>query len=726
MKKRYIFAICLIFICVAILFSSLFCYLFLTKDTSLDYSKLSKSTLSVQMYDEEGNAIFPTSLKEETIAASLLPDYLKNAFIAVEDKRFYSHRGVDFIALLRAIKSNLSSKKIKQGGSTITQQLIKNTHLTSEKTLKRKLCEIKLARTLEKNCSKEQILEYYLNGIYFGNGNYGIQSAAKFYFGIPAQELSISQSACLAACINSPLNYNPLNPKCKNRRNLVLKLMLEQNFITEKEYSQAINEPIITQSTNNGDCFGNYANAALECALEHLNLSPYDSANIVINCYLKPKNQQILCDCMQEVNGGAIMLTPTGKVTAYFMPQGEYERPPASCIKPLLVYAPALEEGLINLQTPILDEKCTFGDYSPENYGAKYNGYVSVKQAIVNSLNVPAVKILQTVGVEKAKGYLQKLGITIEESGLNIALGGYFGGVKLTDLCAAYACFANGGNYFKPQFISSIYKNGKCVYQDTEGETRVFSQSTCALINDALTACSISGTAKAIGARSYPICAKTGTSGNKKGNTDCLTVCYSSTDVLGVWLGNKDNSLLPNAITGGVAARCASNILNELYDKSDPLPFEECDQVEWVDLCSLAYQNHSVMKAAPNQPKRYIFEGLFSKESAQMLPISDYFEPKLNNCNISVEKNSVLITFEKQKHVKVEIAQIVNGKKEVIASTDQSSFLQAVESEGKYQYILTPYVQTENSNKMYGESVTLPSVLIYSYDDIINTPWWEN
>ncbi len=230
-----------------LLLSIVICAVCVTAGYSLDAAKLIDTEYTAEFYDKNGREISAFSGENLVSEKEDIPSYVKNAFVAVEDKRFYSHKGVDLKALARAAFNNIKSFSFKEGASTISQQLIKNTHLTNEKTIRRKLIEFKLTRQLEKMFTKEEILEMYLNTIYFGKNSYGITAAAKNYFNKNVGELTLGEAAALAGVVKAPSAYSPANDigKCKERRNLVLKLMKEQNMISESERAKAAAEEIV-------------------------------------------------------------------------------------------------------------------------------------------------------------------------------------------------------------------------------------------------------------------------------------------------------------------------------------------------------------------------------------------------------------------------------------------------------------------------------------------------
>ena len=287
----------------------------LTKNTVLDHTKLIKTTQTIEIYSANGNLIDKKSsgIGGEYVKLNNLKNYTKNAFIAIEDRRYYSHNGIDLKRILGASLKNLKSMSFKEGASTISQQLIKNTHLSNEKTLKRKLNEIKLAISLENNYSKDEILELYLNTIYFGKGAYGIEDAAKTYFNKSASNLTLNESAMLAGIIKSPSTYSPLNnyDLALNRKNLVLKAMKDCNFITSSEYQLNVNKSV---SINQGKSspYTDYVSAAIS-ELEGSNIFfPYDNVTVKLYTYLDESLQKEI-SIKQTEYAQELMKKPVGK-----------------------------------------------------------------------------------------------------------------------------------------------------------------------------------------------------------------------------------------------------------------------------------------------------------------------------------------------------------------------------------------------------------------------------
>ena len=721
MRKKTVFWALLTPIFITFLCASLFLvYIFTGINAKLYEDKLIKTGLSVQFFDSENNEINAKLSAKERVDAHSLPPYVTQAFIAVEDKRFYSHNGIDFLGMARALKNNILSKSFKEGGSTITQQLIKNTHLTSEKTFSRKIKEMQLALKLERKYTKEQILDFYLNGVYFGEGVYGIVGACKNYFNKKAQDISLVEACALASTVKAPSVYNPRNAKCEERKNLVLKLMKEQGYISESEFESAKKEKIKTVEKENSD----YVSVCEKELFEKLNLSPYTNAQVKVYTYMQKDKQQVLNCTLDQMNQGAIIMSNNGKIEGYKIPQGDFERSPGSTIKPILIYAPAIEEGIVHLHTKVLDEKTSFNGYTPSNYNDKYYGWVSVKDSICKSLNVPAIKVLNALGTEKARLYVDKLNIHIKENGLSIALGSYNGGATLTNLCASYTPFSNSGEYYLPTSIKSIYLNGKQVYEDKIQANKVFNHGTVEIINDALAECAISGTAKAIGKKNYQVCAKTGTVGTEKCNTDAYSICYTSENVIAVRFCNADNSLMPNTITGGEVSKYANEILNGIYVNRQPADFKQSNEVSYVDMCKFSYNNGELALAESSLPKRYTFTAPVLTKYLKNLPISSLSNISFG-CQVEVHGDKVNFYTQKDSDVYYKI-EVKKGNEFIEIATDKEEnfYLQGL-VDGEYIFKITPYRKLDSSFVVFGDSVILPQLKITREDDFINSKWWE-
>lgn len=649
-----------------------------------------------------------------------LPEHVKNAFIAVEDKRFYSHGGIDCRALLRATKNNLLTLSLKEGGSTITQQLIKNTHLSGEKTLFRKMREYKLTKAAERELSKNQILEYYLNGIYFGENVYGVENAALRYFGKQAKNLTAAQSASLAATVKSPNYYNPAKEANSARRDLVLNLMREQNLLTEKEYSAAIKETysVLPQSKENSF----FKNACAEL-FSSCDVSPYSSAEIKVYTAYDEKLDKMLNDLFAGQNlASATVTNLRGEILAEKGNTGE-KRSPASLVKPVLVYAPAIEEKTVTLATKILDEKTDFSGYSPANANDEYNGWVSAEYALVHSLNVPACKILQSTGLNTAVKYAEKAGVKVSDKSLACALGALGNGVDLNELCSAYATFARGGAFTTAHYVKKATAGGKVIFSRTEDQKRIFSTATCEIINYALKECAKSGTAKALFGKSYPVCAKTGTNGNKNGNFDALCAAYTPNYVSLVRVSGNDEQTYCGT-SGGKVAALNGKILDFLESrKSEINEFPHSDDTVYAKLCKPSYNEQKLLLADPAAPERYCVSFPFIK-GTQPQEFSTEFSSPTASGSVNVNGDEATIKICKKDFVNCLIfRQSADGKVKIADLKKEKSFCEENLSVGKHAYFALPYYLSPDGETIYGKEFLIGE--IYVQNTAIPKDWWR-
>ena len=529
--------------------------IFNNEHINIDFSKLDNLSKQVALYDANNKLISSNNINGVwAIDVNNLKDFTKNAFIAIEDKDFYKHHGLNYKRIAKAFFNNISHGYAKEGASTITQQLIKNTYLSNEKTINRKIKEAALALDLEKKYSKDQILSAYLNIIYFGNNAYGIEQASKVYFGHDACTLTLAESATLAGIIKSPLLYSPISNKanCKKRRNLVLSQMLSQGFISKDEYNNAITEDIIiTTQKDNNSLFDYFATKEAMNVL-HMDESTLYNSDLKIYTTQDPQMQDYMCLSMQPTNkqnqycSGMVINSQTGAVLACAstLPSvnAEIGRSPASLIKPILCYASAIENNILSPASPILDEQITFDNYSPHNIGDKYVGWTDVRYSLAHSLNIPAIKTLEYVGIKKAKSFASRFGLEFNKNDnhLALALGSMQNGVTLPQIVSAYSVFANQGKQAKLHFISKIInKDGQILYQYHPKAQQVCTASTAFLINDMLKDSAQYGTAKKLAYLNLPLASKTGTNGANDGtNTDAWNITYNSKFCTGFWYGN--------------------------------------------------------------------------------------------------------------------------------------------------------------------------------------------
>lgn len=738
--KKFFFA-ALLLVLVGIL--AAFAYYFtVTAGAKLESDKLALSESFAEVFDAENEKTAEISFlgSDKKVRLSEVPESVRFAFIAAEDKKFYSHHGLDYARMVKAAVKNLGAHSFRQGASTISQQLVKNTHLTNEKTLKRKLKEIRLTRKLEKAYSKDEILEMYLNTIYFGHSCYGIAGAADYYFGKAVNELTPAEGAMLAAIIRSPNNYSPFvnAERCLAARNGVLKKMREQGYISESDFEKAVAEPL-PQKRENAISSRSY----LQCVsaeLEELSelYSPYRFLRgLKIYTYMDADAQNyaenLKTDADRSGKSIVIIDNKTRGIAAWYTTEGNIRRQPGSLFKPLAVYAPAIEENIISPCTPVADEKTNFGGYAPSNYKDVYRGYISVRQALSESVNVPAVKILSELGIAESEKYLAKMGFTLQgnDKNLSLALGGLSEGFTLQQLAGAYTLFANEGRYASPAFIRKVEdSNGNTLYERKLQERRVFSEDTVLLINDILKDAAKTGTAKKLASLPFSVCAKTGTCGADDGNTDAYTVAYTGSHTVGVWMGNADNAR--TSITGGgLPCHYAMLICKHLYSGKTPAPFALCESVEEARLDKTAYdKDHRVLLAPPNAPKKYTFTEYFRKGTAPKDTGMTFAEPSLQ-ASIAYKNNRIYIDICQTEYYDIIIKRINNGKERTVYEGNARAYTDTdIRSNEKYRYTVTPYFTTDAGEKIYGKAIELPTVYTKRSSSEKNRSedygnWWE-
>lgn len=676
--KRTFLTLLLVGICAFVFTTSYVFVVYVTSPVKFDKNKITDNNLSINLYDNKNGPIAHTNINKnfEFIEFELIPKHTKECFISIEDKDFYKHSGINIKRIVSAGIKNVLSMKFKEGASTISQQLIKNTHLTNEKTIKRKINEIKLTKALEKSMSKNEILENYLNIIYFGDNCYGIQNASKHYFSKSATKLTLDESALLAGIIKSPNKYHPINnyDNAIKRRNLVLNEMKRDGNISNIEYQNAIN----TKTKIDCNPFNNESLSYIKASvLEAENILKMPEKQIAIGeyrifTYLNTNKQNALESSIESIKEDCSMISmnsKTGHVEAYAekstLPLINVKRQPASAIKPILVYAPAINENIISPSTHILDEDISINGYSPKNLGNKYYGHISCTEALSKSLNVPAVKILSYVGINKAKSYLERQNIEFDnnDNNLALALGGMTQGMTLKELVNCYQTLANNGNFIHSKFISHIVdKNGKVVYKNDETQKNIYREDTAYLITDMLNKTTKTGTAKLMSNLPYFVASKTGTSSISKNNIDAYNISYTSEDVVGCWVGNLDNSST-DVVGGGTPTRFVKNYFNEIYNQHKPINFNIPSSVVELDIDAISLKNeHTIYLANNYLPDRYRIKGLFSRFNLPKTQNLNTITINPPNITGNVQNGVAEISFNSSEYYYYELYELIDNK----------------------------------------------------------------
>ncbi len=559
-------------------------YLFFIRDLTSKESILAKKSEGVILLDRNEKPFFTfyQPRQQKIIPLSEIPKNLQDAVIAIEDKNFYKHNGFSLEGIGRAFLVNIKKDEIAQGGSTITQQLVKNTLLSPDKNLLRKYQELVLALEIERRYQKNEILEMYLNTVYFGEGAYGVENAAEAYFSKKAKDLTLPESAMLAGILPAPSAYSPLSGNrdmAIRRQHLVLEQMQKQNYINKDEYQTALEKkltynPTVQEINQNAPHFAlmvidelnkeygeqRVARSGFKVKTT-LDLAKQQFAEKVV------KNQVNNLSRNNVTNGASVAIDPhngeilalvgshnwfddkNGKINMVLQP-----RQPGSSFKPI-VYAKGIEDKVITAATVLKDEKITFpGGYTPKNYDNRFRGDVLVRYALANSLNIPAIEVLEKVGVSNAIELAEEMGITTLKEpsryGLSLVLGS--AEVSLLQMTSAFGVMANKGVYVQPVLILEIQdKNGKNIYQKHLNDRRVLGEDTAFIISSILS--DNSARADTFGNSltiTRPAAVKTGTTDDYR---DALTIGYTPNLVVGAWVGNNDREPM-DSIAGSLGA----------------------------------------------------------------------------------------------------------------------------------------------------------------------------
>ncbi len=542
-----------------------------------DVSKLNKpAPQPTIIYDQRGEiASKITNSKIEGVGINQIPNEVIQAVIATEDQRFYQHNGINYFAIMKAFFKNMISGDIVAGGSTVTQQLAKNAFLTHERTYSRKMKELIITKKIERSYSKDEIMERYLNQIYFGEGAWGIQRAAKTYFGKEASELTLSESAMLAGLVKAPSNLSPFKnmEKAIERRNLVLSLMEKEGYISQKERESAKQQAIVLAEDEVDDDYdGNYpyyVDHIIEEAMVKYKLTKNEilSGGLHIFTELNPTIQNATEDAYrneslfpesqpdQLIQSGAIFINPeTGGIQALAGGRGEHTflgfnrstqlvRQPGSTMKPLAVYTPALEQGY-EVFDLLEDRPLNIGGYQPKNYDKQYRGQVTMYSAVVNSYNVPPVWLLNQIGLEKGTKSVERFGIPLQEEdhSLGIALGGMNEGTSPLLMAQAYTAFANKGLKAEAHAILKIEDaDGRMIAKWQGKSKKVMEPEIAQKMTFMLKGVVDEGTGKKAYMDGFDVAGKTGSTqlpfANDGGTKDHWFVGYTPDIVGAVWLG---------------------------------------------------------------------------------------------------------------------------------------------------------------------------------------------
>jgi penicillin-binding protein 1A len=543
---------------------------------------------NVTILAADGTVLAERGLRRGHVHLDALPPYLAQAIIATEDRRFYRHFGIDPLGLARAGFRNATAGTVVEGGSTITQQLAKNLFLSPKRTMTRKLEEVIYAIWLEQRFTKDEILELYINRVYFGGGTYGVEAASQHYFGKSARDVTLSQAALLAGLLKAPSKYAPTHSVklASARVDEVLNNMVEAGFLSAEAARSASQQPLNLSAKGDDTGYPYAVDWVAELLPEYVDDKNSDLiVETTIDADLQRVSQQALRQMLDEegparkaTEGAVVVLDPSGGVkalvggrsysTSPFDRAVKALRQPGSAFKPF-VYLTALEDGY----TPdslAYDGPTNIAGWRPKNYSGAYQGEVNLRDSLAQSINTVAVRLASDVGPSNVVRTAQRLGIQSKlEDNPSVALG--TSEVTLLELTSAYAPFANGGQGVLPQIITRVKNgDGKVLYvrqRSTFGQ--VVAPADVAAMNDMLNATITTGTGKQAAIPDQVAAGKTGTTQSFR---DAWFIGYTAHYVGGVWIGNDDGSRMKKVTGGTLPAKLWHEIMLYAHQDKTPLP----------------------------------------------------------------------------------------------------------------------------------------------------------
>ncbi len=551
-------------------------YAYFARDIADKERLMNRNNTGIVLMDKSGEAFYRTGRAEhrEQLGLGAISDNTEHALVASEDKNFYEHSGFSVGSMLGALYANFTSGATEYGGSTLTQQLAKNTLLSEDRNYLRKYQELSISIAIERTYSKDEILSMYLNSVYYGEGAFGIEDAAKTYFNKAPADLTLAESAMLIGVLPSPSNYSPISGDpalAKERQETVLTRMVNNDYITEAEKQAALAEQLVYSEVESSDT-SNVAPHFTEMVLNEL-YEKYGEERVTRSGYqvrttldlsLQKKLNENIASNMDHIqandgsNASGIAIDPTtgeiralagsadwnnetfGKVNMATTP-----RQPGSTFKSIY-YADGLARGVITPATILKDEATDFGGYKPQNATRQYYGNVTVRSALARSLNIPAVKVMQKVGLNDSIAAAKRVGITTlkddTDYGLSLAIGS--AEVPLTEMTNAYAAYANQGQQFNTTIVRQINnKFDDNIFKARETSKQVISKEGAYLISSILSdnnaRAPMFGSALTVSGRTVAV--KTGTTDDSR---DAWTIGYTPQIAIGIWVGNNDNAIM--------------------------------------------------------------------------------------------------------------------------------------------------------------------------------------
>ena len=641
------------------------------------------------IYDAKGNELAKIgSEKRELVSYDELPQVLIDAIVATEDSRFFQHNGFDLARFLKASVGQLSGNSAAGGASTLTMQVVKNTFTSREasgiKGIIRKFTDIYMSIfKVEKNYTKEEIMEFYVNAPWLGNNTYGIEQACQMYFGKSVRDLNLAEASLMAGMFQAPSSYNPFNnPElAAKRRNTVLKLMVKHGYITQEEADQAndvsIQSMLTSKAGESANEYQGFIDTVIEDVKDKTGNDPYntpmliystmdkDAQNVINNLYKGEyytwKNDVIQAGiAVTSVKDGSIAAVGAGRNR---VGERQYNyatminRHPGSTAKPFFAYGPYLEYNNGNTGSIFFDEPMTYSDGTPlKNSDGSYQGMMTMKTALYKSRNIPAIQAFQQLDKEKVSDFVHRLGINYGDNLYESAAIGGFNGMSPLSMSAAYAAFARGGYYIEPySFTKIVYRQDDNIYETKINKVKAMSEETAYMMNNMLTYAGANGVAGKVNVSGTDVAAKTGTSTVDKEalkkyklpdstSMDNWVAVYSPDYSISLWYGYKELSsqYYTTAIEGANArVRISAALANRIFKKNSK--FTKPDSV--VE-STVEIGTNPAQKPSSYTPSSLISTEYFNKENApkETSPrFSQLNDP--TNGNASVSGNSIKLTW---------------------------------------------------------------------------------
>jgi penicillin-binding protein 1A len=720
----------------------------------LDPDKLTnpQSSVILDRDDEEVQTIEGSDARE-VAKIDEIPDVLKNAFVSVEDTRFYEHFGIDPRRIGGAVLANITNGFGAEGASTITQQVIKNSLLTSEKSLERKVQEAYLSIKLEQEYSKDQILEMYLNKIYFGNGAWGVVDAAETYFGknITEEELTPGEAALLAGLPQRPTYYNPYEypDQAEQRRNVVLSLMEKQGVITAEEadkyQAEKVGDMIVALTEEKeSDQYKVFMDQVVKELRDRDDISEKDiySGGLEIYTTLDTRAQDITSNVIanypysnEDMRSGLVLMdTKTGSIRAIgetrkdesvitYATTGQFQ--PGSTAKPIIAYGPAIENMQWSTGRSIKDEPLQIGEANIRNWDREYRGQVSMRRALEMSYNVPAVNTFLEVGEKPAQEFANKLGMNLEDNQMvpTAAIGTF--STSPLQMTGAYAAFGNGGTYNEPHTVRKVvFPDGKEINLEPEPE-KAMNDYTAYMISDMLKSVVDEGTGTDAKIPGLPVAGKTGTT-NHDADTiqqqgfptsgivkDAWFAGYTTEYSMAVWTGyNKPNAHYLDSSKGedDTSKLIFKEIMSQVSEGINTADFQKPDSVVEVGV-----EKSTGLLPSDYTPKDQIVYELFVKGSTPEKKSTKYQQPdgvKGLSAQYNADSNSIALSWQpgedKSFTYKVEMAVNGGGYQGLTETGDTGFTVQNVEKGSEYKFKVTAVSDSGVSTKPAETSVSVP------------------